>query len=116
VVPLEDIRPYVPQATAPSAQCKYDQTWTVSYGEATCRDWRTRMDAHQRWVMAGDMLFAMRRGDDPDVGITSDLAIDAFASGLTNACTSPDGSGQATFDRLEVAEVAVLLYAMIREG
>ena len=53
----------------------YEQTWTTDYADTTCGDWARRMDDHQRFVMAGDILVALRRSDDIEPAMPSDRMI-----------------------------------------
>lgn len=83
---------------------KYEQTWKKPYENTRCGDWRRRMDDHQRFVMAGDMLLTLWQNEGADA-FPEDSVITAFAQGISNAC-----KGAGVTLKLKVPEVAVLLY------
>jgi hypothetical protein len=46
---------------------RYEQTWTTPYGQTSCTQWHENMNAHERFVAAGDMLTgAWDNGLDPE--------------------------------------------------
>jgi hypothetical protein len=94
--------------TATSDQAgKYEQTWTTSYRDTTCADWRARMNSHERWVAAADMLISVR-SHDGDEGLPPDSMITEFEGGVSNVCSEPDLAATS------IAEVGALLYVTER--
>jgi hypothetical protein len=86
---------------------KYLQTWTKAYGETTCTDWHQTMSAHERFVMAADMLLGAHRRENADAAIPSDILVTRFEMGIGGACA--DAGEQSG---IKVSEVAALLYTM----
>src|SRR5689334_3235311 len=76
-------------ATGGDAPGKYDQTWATPYSQTTCADWGSRMNDHEQWVAAADMLTGARNKGDGGDGMPSDALIDEFQSGVTTACVEP---------------------------
>jgi hypothetical protein len=66
-------------SSAPPASGKYEQTWTMSYGETTCGHFLTEMTDKQRWVMAADMLVGARKrdggGEGGDVALREEFVV-----------------------------------------
>lgn len=87
---------------------KYTQTWTKSYGDTPCSDWRDVMDNHQRFVGAADLLLTARTQDGADE-IPSDEMIGAFALDMSDMCATPAGQ-LAT-----IADAGALVYLAFPE-
>ena len=102
--------PFSPQIAAPPAEeasqaGKYDQTWSTAYGETSCLDWTSGMDAHQRSVAAADMLLAARRSDG-DEELPDDALIGLFEDSIDEVCrTDTEGI-------ISIAEAAASLYTL----
>ena len=86
---------------------KYEQTWRKAYGNTTCRDFVRRMDDHERWVMAADMLFSAQRGDDPGAPLPPDRQVDTMEAAMREGCRGPGAELG-----IKVTEVAAALYVM----
>ena len=105
-IPLGDIRPYAPDATA-----VLDGAWHIPYPETSCADWNSRMDAGQRWAMAGDLLAGYHA--DARLGAPNEIDIAAFALGITAACSNPEGD--PSLDGFKVPDLASVLFMLLQE-
>lgn len=86
---------------------KYTQTWTKSYATTTCVDWVDAMDAHERFVMAGDMLMGAQGTDVPNPPLPPDRQINAMRDGIHDVCS--DSGYQLA---MRVTELATTLYLL----
>lgn len=82
---------------APTEPGKYEQTWTRGYDVTTCTEWSKKMDDHQRWVAAADML-TNARGVWKIGTMPSDSLIDTFEADIDMNCDTEFGSSQAISD------------------
>jgi hypothetical protein len=96
-------------ASADPSVGKYDQTWAKPYKATTCGDWRKKMDSHQQFVMAGDILLSARKSDGDD-SLPPDAMIRDFAGNIGVACR---GAGVKL--GIKIPEVAASLYVMSRD-
>src|SRR5664279_1855421 len=79
-------------ATTTTAQAgKFEQTWTRGYGQTTCSQWLSTMDAHQTFVAAADMLVNARGTQSKTADLPSDDVINSFKREIDTAC-EPIGS------------------------
>ena len=78
----------VPTVSASPSVGKYEQTWPTPYNATTCAEWSGKMDDHQRWVAAGDMMMGGRKTWNV-TAIPSDALINKFEAAVTEACVSP---------------------------
>ena len=85
---------------------KYEQTWTVAYSDTTCAQWASEMNEQQRFVMAGDMLLAARKGDG-DASLPPDALINKFQDAIQNVCANEGGKLG-----VKVAETAAAIYQL----
>ena len=83
----------------------YHQTWRKQYATTMCRDWTTEMNAHERFVMSGDMLLAVQRHDDSQAPLPPDSQINTMRDAIQGVCSGPP----ANLGR-RIADVAVSLY------
>lgn len=83
----------------------YEQTWTQSYGETDCREWRVEMNSHERYVAAADMLLAARRADGAG-DLPPESMIRSFEMAIGQACAAD------TEGAVSIAEVAAGIYTL----
>lgn len=78
------------------ASTKYTQTWAKAYGDTTCEDWRSVMDEHQKFVMAGDILYTQQKKVKADVAIPDDALIGQFQGQIQGLCLTHPTDGVTT--------------------
>lgn len=91
-------------ASAPKTHAvgKYEQTWPHSYAKTTCGQFLAKMNAHQRFVAAADMLSGARDNGDGGHGVAPDKLIRKFIADVDDAC------GVTTSSKL--ADIAAGIY------
>lgn len=89
-----------PRATAKKPG-KYDQTWPKPYGKTTCSQWTNKLDQHENFVAAADMLVGARSVDDEGAGLPDDDLVEEFRDAITTACVVPS---------MVITDVAVGVY------
>jgi hypothetical protein len=77
------------EATVNALPDKYTQTWSKSYSETTCDDWKGSMTDSQQFAAAADILTSARNKIDGGSGLPPDSLINEFQAGVTNVCVAP---------------------------
>lgn len=65
---------------------KFEQTWSTSYGQTTCKQWFNDMTANERFVAAADMLVGAQKTERPDVDLPDDKLITRFEGDISEGC------------------------------
>lgn len=91
-----------PSSPATSELGKYEQTWAKDYGKTTCREWLRRMDEHERFVAAADMLLGAQQVGNRNADLPSGKLVGEFSGALDKVCS--------VAGRQHLAEIAAAEY------
>ena len=70
---------------------QYEQTWETPYQDTTCVQWTGEVTDQQQFVMAADMLTAMRLNDDEDAEFPDDQLFNEMVGGIQALCEEEIG-------------------------
>ncbi len=91
---------------------QYEQTWETPYQDTTCVQWTGEVTDQQQFVMAADMLTAMRLNDDEDAEFPDDQLFNEMVGGIQALCEEEIGFDA---DERSIPALALIFYSSDRE-